>query len=267
MEKTRPTVRFTAKPGEIVDDEVMEEGATLIHKLGPRAVTRLPGGIAKKWDLRNLEDEARTMRVAESAGLPVPHVHGTGMSPMKKYWIAMDYIEGQTLAGAWNSYSKEEKSSVAKQLGEILVKMRQMPPPENHIGGAHVGDQGRDLVDYGLHVYPACKDEAEFNAHIVESMGVKKPKAFRRAIADQLRTDHRIVFTHGDLALRNIIVQGPKVVSIIDWELGGWYPEYWDYAKCLCGIRASDFFDHADEIFPESYPEELVTMTAHRIFQ
>lgn len=29
------------------------------------------------------------------------------------------------------------------------------------------------------------------------------------------------------------MVRDGKVVAIIDWELSGWYPEYWEFAKSL----------------------------------
>jgi tRNA A-37 threonylcarbamoyl transferase component Bud32 len=45
--------------------------------------------------------------------------------------------------------------------------------------------------------------------------------------------DHEIVLTHGDISPRNILVQGSKVDAILDWEMSGYYPEYWDYVKAL----------------------------------
>lgn len=44
---------------------------------------------------------------------------------------------------------------------------------------------------------------------------------------------HDIVLTHADLSPRNIIVNGDQVVGIIDWEMSGFYPEYWEYAKAM----------------------------------
>ena len=44
---------------------------------------------------------------------------------------------------------------------------------------------------------------------------------------------HAIVLTHGDMSPRNIIVQGTKVVALLDWEMAGYYPEYWEYTKAL----------------------------------
>ncbi|KAK4133228.1 hypothetical protein BT67DRAFT_443146 [Trichocladium antarcticum] len=46
--------------------------------------------------------------------------------------------------------------------------------------------------------------------------------------------DVPIVFTHGALHPRNIIVStgpNPRVVSIIGWEQAGWYPAYWELCK------------------------------------
>jgi aminoglycoside phosphotransferase (APT) family kinase protein len=42
------------------------------------------------------------------------------------------------------------------------------------------------------------------------------------------------VFTHGDIAPRNIMVdESAHITGIIDWELAGWYPEYWEYANMM----------------------------------
>ena len=55
--------------------------------------------------------------------------------------------------------------------------------------------------------------------------------------------DAPIVFTHGALHPRNIIVSmgpNPRVVSILGWEQAGWYPAYWELCKARweCSRRA-----------------------------
>jgi len=46
--------------------------------------------------------------------------------------------------------------------------------------------------------------------------------------------DAPVVFTHGALHPRNIIVSAgpnPRVVAILGWEQAGWYPAYWELCK------------------------------------
>lgn len=45
--------------------------------------------------------------------------------------------------------------------------------------------------------------------------------------------EYQVRFSHADLAPRNIMVDAKegKITGIIDWEFGGWYPEYWEYTK------------------------------------
>lgn len=42
---------------------------------------------------------------------------------------------------------------------------------------------------------------------------------------------HEIVMTHNDFDPRNILVQGSQVVALLDWELSGFYPDYWSIVR------------------------------------
>ena len=80
-----------------------------------------------------------------------------------------------------------------------------------------------------------------------------------------MRDDHAIVMTHGDLHPRNIMViwdgatsinghsdpenerRDVRISSIIDWEMMGWYPDYWEFVKALNTIgQKSTLFDWCD---------------------
>ena len=42
------------------------------------------------------------------------------------------------------------------------------------------------------------------------------------------------VFTHADIAARNIMVdESHHITGILDWEAAGWYPDYWEYANIM----------------------------------
>lgn len=82
-----------------------------------------------------------------------------------------------------------------------------------------------------------------------------------------LRDDYGVVLTHGDLHPGNIMVAddaecagGVRVTGIIDWEMGGWYPEYWEMYKALNTRSGNDDSDWWDS-FPETirgYDAEVV---------
>lgn len=70
---------------------------------------------------------------------------------------------------------------------------------------------------------------------------------------------HGIVFTHGDLRPDNIIVKNGRVTAIIDWEMAGWYPEYWEFAKALhLEVFADDWVSHLLDVLTPYYCEQLV---------
>jgi hypothetical protein len=53
--------------------------------------------------------------------------------------------------------------------------------------------------------------------------GLFSPDPFIDKNPTMMRNDHRIVFTDGDFAPRNIMVQWHVVVGLIDWEHSGAY--------------------------------------------
>ena len=63
----------------------------------------------------------------------------------------------------------------------------------------------------------------------------------RPYLSDLLSQDrHRIVFTHGDIRPSNVIIRNGDLSGIIDWEMSGWYPEYWEFTKALYNWRWQD---------------------------
>ncbi|KIJ64527.1 hypothetical protein HYDPIDRAFT_90443, partial [Hydnomerulius pinastri MD-312] len=70
--------------------------------------------------------------------------------------------------------------------------------------------------------------------------------------------DHRIVFTHGDIDPRNILVDDQDiVVALIDWEMSGWMPEYWEYLKSVhAKWEDEDWLSYTHTMIP-AYDNEM----------
>ncbi|QSS64538.1 hypothetical protein I7I51_01606 [Histoplasma capsulatum] len=76
-----------------------------------------------------------------------------------------------------------------------------------------------------------------------------------KMIRSFLISDYKLVMTHGDLHPRNVMVLKPnvspsdvpadwvEVTGLLDWEMCGYYPEYWEYVKALHTIRPGGSFD------------------------
>lgn len=86
--------------------------------------------------------------------------------------------------------------------------------------------------------------EADMNEGILRRVAETRPPStvrLFRTILSNIPT-HRILFTHADLQARNIVVNrtlanpdGPSKneLTIIDWEMSGWYPEYWEFCNSV----------------------------------
>ncbi|ENH72131.1 hypothetical protein FOC1_g10006503 [Fusarium oxysporum f. sp. cubense race 1] len=77
----------------------------------------------------------------------------------------------------------------------------------------------------------------------------------------QLGADYPIVFTHGDISSRNIMIRDGRIVAILGWEWAGWYPVYWDYVFALRGLDNVDWKtlgSHVPTLFDERYDLEYI---------
>jgi thiamine kinase-like enzyme len=74
---------------------------------------------------------------------------------------------------------------------------------------------------------------------------------------------HPPVFSHGDLQRKNILIDksgGSIQVALIDWEVAGWYPAFWEYAIKFSSLQwIGDWPYYLDQIL-ESYPREAAAL-------
>ncbi|KAK3939916.1 kinase-like domain-containing protein [Diplogelasinospora grovesii] len=73
--------------------------------------------------------------------------------------------------------------------------------------------------------------------------------------------EYPIVFTHGDVTARNIIVRNGRIVALLDWEFAGWYLEYWDYVFTLRGMDNIDWVTlgrYLPSLFAQRYDLEYI---------
>ncbi|RDB15339.1 hypothetical protein Hypma_004681 [Hypsizygus marmoreus] len=211
-----------------------------VFRIGPRMMV--------KSDVRYSE-VANMQHIASNTSIPVPRVRDYFVSNGRSY-LVMDYIDAPTLLGVWDTLSPLEKQSILLQLQEHLVQLRQLTPP--HAGHVEAAE-GLPCWDPRLRSTPfgpftSVKDFHEFLGHDYMRTA-ENCREYRAVFEECARRSYKTMFTHGDLAPRNILVKDAKIVGLIDWEVSGWYPEYWEY------VRLRNAFI---KLLPEDFVEGLL---------
>ncbi|TFK73383.1 kinase-like protein [Pluteus cervinus] len=180
--------------------------------------------------------------IARHTSVPVPKI--------LKYWplpnggctmILEWFHEACTLEQRWKLIDDEARLKIAHQIRSFVEQIRCLPQPES-IRGMVCAFDGSACWDERVK-RQACgpfASERHFNDFRLGLLDCYtwEPGARRdiENIRSQLRDDHRIVLTHGDIGVRNILIDDHNnVVALIDWEMTGWMPEYWEYIKTVHG--------------------------------
>lgn len=166
-------------------------------------------------------------------------------------YIVMKKIDGQSLSETWCESSEQEKDELVAQLKGIFKDLRALKKPP----GIGIGDEAVCAADGGkLHdhrIWNAAgekglgpfSNEAEFDLFLrngvtnTESItDLEKKAEIQKLVEMHTEFEGRktnTVFTHGDISPSNILVKAGRVVGIVDWEMAGWYPDYWEYTTAI----------------------------------
>ncbi|KAF2171802.1 hypothetical protein M409DRAFT_18035 [Zasmidium cellare ATCC 36951] len=201
--------------------------------------------------------------VRERTAIPVPKIYNCYLvEDTQKWCILMEYAEGDVLQDVWEDIPNEWKQSIISQLKGYMEELR-------NIKGDFIGAvDGTQCEDQFFHQqddeYGPFDTEAAFHDALADVLRASDQNAFVEMVVGFIKSmpPHNIVLTHSDFAPRNIIVQDDKVVAILDWELTGYYPAYWEYVKAYYRPNwSSDWIkDRVLDDILEPYPLEHAVM-------
>ncbi|KAL6871292.1 kinase-like protein [Trichoderma novae-zelandiae] len=233
----------------------------VLHSVYGRKVINIGDVLVRKrgYNLRPCEAETLTF-IAEKTTIPVPKVQDTDWQDGRLSCIVMDFVPGKPLDKIWGVLTHEQKLSIAKELNGFVAQLRGLE------GGDYIGALNRGKALMGKRSPIECgpfDNEREWNRFILEDLVSTAPKMMRHLARFCLSHKHRIVFTHGDLAPRNILIDEKtlKVAAVLDWEEAGWYPEHWEYIKAYQHLQPMmDWPDYLAHILPPKYEREYIGM-------
>lgn len=235
----------------------------IIHKLNNRVVVRHGDSVTKYttfpdgFGATDHPNEADVLRFVKAhTTIPVPEVISSDWDR-----ITMEYIEGQTLKEAWPVLTPDQRTGILDQLRHYIAEMRALP-------GTSLGrlnGQGVSVPSIMERSGGPFSTIGEFHDWLVcPRGGPRRESMYWHQITSKLRGQHySIVFTHADLAARNIMVRDGRIVAILDWEFSGWYPEYWEYVFALRGLDNIDWESlgcHLPDLFSQRYDDEYILM-------
>lgn len=237
-----PTVNEINTSSEVLSQP---DGAAKVVKVYERFAVKFGKGVS-------LIEAENMAFISSHTGISMPKVFAAFTEPETNMtYIIMEFVQGATLETLLPTLSAREKSDICRHVRDALNEIRQLPSPD------YFGGIGRrpysDTVFWTSDNRPAISgpfaDQAEMNQGLMERLRQSESAPyvqFMGEIIGQVLHGHRAVLTHGDVQPKNIIVNrtgtredgsGTFEISLIDWELAGWYPEYWEFCSSTIACR------------------------------
>lgn len=222
--------------------------------------------IIKKGESIDLTEAATMAFIAARTNIPVPRVHCSFVHKKKTY-IVMERIRGQTFAEALRTLSEKERDDLFAQLRGMLQELRSLPPPGTGVESCVGGSLCDSRIPRSTPRFGPFSSIREFHRWLRKDLQPEQhPERkndedwveIKKMVAMQDREGWGPpVFTHCDLNPFNIIVRNGKIAAIIDWEMSGWYPSYWEYTSVWHGNKTREIWQEWAPKFIDPCPEEL----------
>ncbi|KAJ5236927.1 hypothetical protein N7489_007018 [Penicillium chrysogenum] len=200
---------------------------------------------------QDIEIEAENMRhVSENTTIPIPHVHETQNHDGGVKSILMDYIEGQTLQDAWFNMTPSQKMSIAEELHGYIRQLQGLKHE-------HPRSFSRKSTFTRSPVY--------LDEYLFSRLTTSVPDLVHNYMGTN-RADHDMVFTHGDLAPRNILVDDHgHVTAVLDWELAGWRPAWVETVRAYTFCNdIPGWTAYLSAVFPPNHATEYMAVAFAR---
>ena len=166
--------------------------------------------LAKHYEPKLVEDTVRAVELACQLGVRVPRIERMIQCNGKAYCI-MERIEGITLEKTWAQLSWLTTIKLAVQLHRFIRLLRSVT--SSTAGSVATGV--KVWVGF-VSIRQAKKAAAQGSLHAQEYIPP---------------TAKTFVFTHHDLAPRNVLLDLSGQLWLLDWDYAGWYPSYFEYAS------------------------------------
>ncbi|PSS00862.1 hypothetical protein PHLCEN_2v4089, partial [Hermanssonia centrifuga] len=173
--------------------------------------------------------------VRKHTSIPVPRVIRTIHSAKMpgRHLYVMETIPGKQLGQVWPTLSLWHKLRVAWTLRSYIRQLRRAESTLSYVPGP-LGPKPQMCVGFIFEgkrrtAFPDLQSISDwFRAHVQDRRACNHlpPSTY-----DPFKSCTRMVLTHMDLNMRNILMGKDGRISIVDWDWSGFYPEWFEYTS------------------------------------
>lgn len=192
-----------------------------------------PNLVAKGGSAEYSRDGLEAMKLAYGLGVRVPAVKRVYDRENGDQRVIMERVQGETLMDCWHRLGWFTSLGIAFQLRGFVRKMRALVSPT--AGAIYSGDYHSIWIDDMDHL-PLKTTSAEvadfFNFwgnYTPPPLPSGQPQVTGEVQLCKFSPDESLVFTHQDLAPRNLMIDKQNRIWVVDWGCAGWYPMYMEY--------------------------------------
>ncbi|KAF1809592.1 kinase-like protein [Eremomyces bilateralis CBS 781.70] len=191
--------------------------------------------LAKHYKPPLAEDTVKAIENALQLGIPAPRIQRVVQYNGNAYCI-IDRIQGTTLEAMWTKLGWLATANLALQLRRSIHLMRSIT--STTAGSLATGECRSFWLEdrYGLPARASPKDITYFIRFWAGFISIRTAMkaATQGSVNSKCRIPSRVdtlVFTHHDLAPRNILLDPSGRLWLIDWDYAGFYPIFFEYAS------------------------------------
>lgn len=271
-------------PAALPTEAQIRSSKDILSECGARKTVRVGHHFVVKYGNLDVIEAHNMIFVGRKTKIPVPTVYAIFASADKKVlYIIMEYIHGSPLSSEWPRMSNSQKDIVCRKIKAYFEELRHIPSPGyfGSLGYRHLLN-GMFYTGEGTKRNPAINGPFQTESALNEALVQKSRSnaamngregykaAFYHRSLPTVFHGHKSVFTHGDFQRKNIIVSKVPVdgkvgdsiiedyqVTMIDWEMSGWYPTYWEYCMTAICFRFEDDWPSRVESILQPYRIEF----------
>ncbi|KAI0907485.1 hypothetical protein F4823DRAFT_602879 [Ustulina deusta] len=191
--------------------------------------------VSKRYfSYEELQDAILAIELARSINVRTPRVRRT-VQLKNFYECIFDRVRGVNLMDAWIGLGWISTIRLGFQLRRMIQGMRSQRSPTAGSLGTGIARTFWIEDTYGIPLRASSYTIMSlvnfwYNVGSFTKESNKTREQHQSTCEGPLKLSQQLVFTHHDLAPRNLMIDSAGDLCIVDWDFAGWYPPFFEHA-------------------------------------